>query len=63
MKFSVRFLDNFAMLKDLLEIRKKMVDVFDPTQEPDKYLLITTLIDERLFKHLEVLNEEVGEED
>ena len=40
-----------------------MVDVFDPTQEPDKYLLITTLIDERLFKHLEVLNEEVGEED
>ena len=46
-----------------MEIRKKMVDVFDPTQEPDKYLLITTLIDERLFKHLEVLNEEVGEED
>ena len=63
MKFSVRFLDNFAMLNDLLEIRKKMVDVFDPTQEPDKYLLITTLIVERLFKHLEVLNEEVGEED
>ena len=51
MKYSVRFLDNFAMLKDLIEIRTKILDVFDPTEEPDKFLLITTLIDERLHKH------------
>ena len=59
MKYSVRFLDNFAMLKDLIEIRSKILDVFDSTEEPDKFLLITTLIDERLHKHLDVLTKEV----
>lgn len=59
MKYSVRFLDNFAMLKDLIEIRSKIIDVFDPPEEPDKFLLITTLIDERLHKHLDVLTKEV----
>ena len=59
MKYSVRFIDNFAMLKDLIEIRLKILDVFDPTEEPDKFLLITTLIDERLHKHLDVLTKEV----
>lgn len=61
MKYSVRFLDNFAMLKDLIEIRSKILDVFDHTEEPDKFLLITTLIDERLHKHLDVLTKEVEE--
>ena len=61
MKYSVRFLDNFAMLKDLIEIRSKILDVFDPTEEPYKFLLITTLIDERLHKHLDVLTKEVEE--
>ncbi len=61
MKYSVRFLDNFAMLKDLIEIRSKILDVFYPTEEPDKFLLITTLIDERLHKHLDVLTKEVEE--
>lgn len=61
MKYSVRFLDNFTMLKDLIEIRSKILDVFDPTEEPYKFLLITTLIDERLHKHLDVLTKEVEE--
>lgn len=61
MKYSVRFLDNFAMLKDLIEIILKIIDVFDPPEEPDKFLLITTLIDERLHKHLDVLTKEVEE--
>ena len=61
MKYSVRFIDNFAMLKDLIEIRSKILDVFDPTDEPYKFLLITTLIDERLHKHLDVLTKEVEE--
>lgn len=30
MKYSVRFIDNFAMLKDLIEIRSKILDAFDP---------------------------------
>ena len=49
------------MLKDLIEIRSKILDVFDSTEEPDKFLLITTLIDERLHKHLDVLTKEVEE--
>ena len=59
MKYSVRFIENFAMLKFLIEIRSKILDVFDPTEEPDKFLLITTLIDERSYKHLDVLTKEV----
>ena len=30
MKYSVRFIENFAMLKFLIEIRSKILDVFDP---------------------------------
>ena len=61
MKYIFIFLDNFEMLKDLIEIISKIIDVFDPPEEPDKFLLITTLIDERLHKHLDVLTKEVEE--
>ncbi len=63
MKYSIRFLDNFYMLKSLLELRKKIVNVFDPAQEPGQFMLITSLIDERLYKHLNILSEEVKEEE
>ena len=40
MKYSVKFIDNFNMLKDLNNIRTRISNEFEPTQELDKYLLL-----------------------
>lgn len=59
MKYSVKFIDNFSMLKDLVDIRSRIANEFEPTQELDKYLLLTSIVDERINKHMEILSEEV----
>ena len=59
MKYSVKFIDNFSMLKDLVNIRSRIANEFEPTQELDKYLLLTSIVDERINKHMEILSEEV----
>ena len=47
------------MLKDLIDIRSRISNEFEPTQELDKYLLLTSIVDERINKHMEILSEEV----
>lgn len=59
MKYSVKFIDNFSMLKDLVDIRSRIANEFEPTQELDKYLLLSSIVDERINKHIEILSEEV----
>lgn len=59
MKYSVKFIDNFLMIKDLVDIRSRIANEFEPTQELDKYLLLTSIVDERINKHMEILSEEV----
>ena len=61
MKCSIKFIDNFNMLKDLNDIRVRASDVFEPTQELDKYLLLVTMTDERINKAINAISEEVGE--
>ena len=54
MRYSVKFIDNFVMLKDLIDIRSRIANEFEPTQELDKYLLLTSIVDERInniWKH------------
>ena len=36
---------------------------FEPTQELDKYLLLEGMLNERMNKAIETMNEEVGEEE
>lgn len=62
MRYSVKFIDNFVMLKDLIDIRSRIANEFEPTQELDKYLLLTSIVDERINKHMETLSEEMEEE-
>ena len=63
MKYSVKFIDNFSMLKDLVDIRSRIANEFEPTQELDKYLLLEGMLDERINKAIEAIAEEVGEEE
>ena len=63
MKYSVKFIDNFNILKDLNNIRTRISNEFEPTQELDKYLLLEGMLDERINKAIEARNEEVGEEE
>lgn len=63
MKHSVKFIDNFNMLKDLNNIRTRISNEFEPTQELDKYLLLEGMLDERINKAIEAMNEEVWEEE
>jgi len=63
MKYSVKFIDNFNILKDLNNIRTRISNEFEPTQELDKYLLLEGMLDERINKAIEAMNEEVGEEE
>lgn len=63
MKYSVKFIDNFNILKDLNNIRTRISNEFEPTQELDKYLLLEGMLDERIKKAIEAMNEEVGEEE
>lgn len=62
MRYSVKFIDNFVILKDLIDIRSRIANEFEPTQELDKYLLLTSIVDERINKHMETLSEEMEEE-
>lgn len=63
MKYSVKFIDNFNMLKDLNNIRTRISNEFEPSQELDKYLLLEGMLNERMNKAIEAMNEEVGEEE
>lgn len=63
MKYSVKFIDNFNILKDLNNIRTRISNEFEPTQELDKYLLLEGMLDERINKVIEAMNEEVREEE
>lgn len=63
MKYSVKFIDNFNILKDLNNIRTRISNEFEPTQELDKYLLLEGMVDERINKAIEAMNEEVREEE
>ena len=63
MKYSIKLIDNFNMLKDLNNIRTRISNEFEPTQELDKYLLLEGMLDERLNKAIETIAEEVGEEE
>lgn len=63
MKYSVKLIDNFNMLKDLNNIRTRISNEFEPTQELDLYLLLEGMLDERINKAIEAMNEEVGEEE
>ncbi|MBR2891137.1 MAG: hypothetical protein IKC22_02010 [Bacilli bacterium] len=63
MKYSVKFIDNFNILKDLNNIRTRISNEFEPTQELDKYLLLEGMLDERINKAIEAMNEEVREEE
>lgn len=47
MKYSVKFIDNFNMLKDLINIRTRLVNEFEPVQELEKNLLLEEIIDEK----------------
>lgn len=51
------------VFKDLNNIRTRMSNEFEPTQELDKYLLLEEMLDERINKAIEAMNEEVGEEE
>ena len=50
-------------VKDLNNIRTRISNEFEPTQELDKYLLLEGMLDERINKAIETMNEEVGEEE
>lgn len=63
MKYSIKLIDNFNMLKDLNDIRTRISNEFEPTQELDKYLLLEGMLDERINKAIEAIAEEVGEEE
>lgn len=63
MKYSVKFIDNFNILKELNNIRTRISNEFEPTQELDKYLLLEGMLDERINKAIEAMNEEVMEEE
>ena len=63
MKYSVKLIDNFNMLKDLNNIRTRISNEFEPTQELDLYLLLEGMLDERINKAIEAIAEEVGEEE
>lgn len=63
MKYSIKLIDNFNMLKDLNNIRTRISNEFEPTQELDKYLLLEGMLDERINKAIETIAEEVGEEE
>lgn len=63
MKYSIKLIDNFNMLKDLNNIRTRISNEFEPIQELDKYLLLEGMLDERINKAIEAINEEVGEEE
>ena len=63
MKYSIKLIDNFNMLKDLNNIRIRISNEFEPTQELDKYLLLEGMLDERINKAIEAIAEEVGEEE
>lgn len=63
MKYSIKLIDNFNMLKDLNNIRTRISNEFEPTQELDKYLLLEGMLDERINKAIEAIDEEVGEEE
>lgn len=63
MKYSIKLIDNFNMLKDLNNIRTRISNEFEPTQELDKYLLLEGMLDERINKAIEAIAEEVGEEE
>ena len=57
MKYSIKLIDNFNMLKDLNGIRTRIANEFEPTQELDTEFSIINSIDERnvesLFSFLE----------
>lgn len=63
MKYSIKLIDNFNMLKDLNNIITRISNEFEPTQELDKYLLLEGMLDERINKAIETIAEEVGEEE
>ena len=63
MKYSIKLIDNFNMLKDLNNIRIRISNEFEPTQELDKFLLLEGMLDERINKAIEAIAEEVGEEE
>ena len=63
MKYSIKLIDNLNMLKDLNNIRTRISNEFEPTQELDKYLLLEGMLDERINKAIEAIAEEVGEEE
>lgn len=63
MKYSIKLIDNFNMLMDLNDIRTRISNEFEPTQELDKYLLLEGMLDERINKAIEAIAEEVGEEE
>lgn len=63
MKYSIKFIDNFNMLKDLNNIRTRISNEFEPTQELDKYLLLEGMLDERINKAIEAMDQEVGDEE
>lgn len=63
MKYSIKLIDNFNMLKDLNNIRTRISNEFEPTQELDLYLLLEGMLDERINKAIEAIAEEVGEEE
>ena len=62
MKYSVKFIDNFSMLKDLVDIRSRIANEFEPTQELDKYLLLVGMVDERIKKSIEIMDKEIGDD-
>lgn len=63
MKYSVKFIDNFNMLKDLNNIRNRLVNEFEPVQELEKYLLLEEIIDDKIKQIIEDLNEEIEREE
>lgn len=62
MKYSVRFIDNFENLKDLTDIRSRIANEFEPSNELDKYLLLVGMVDERIKKSIEIMDKEIGDD-
>ena len=56
MKYGVKFIDNFNMLKDLNNIRTRISNEFEPTQELDKYLLLEGMMNEIEKETMENIN-------
>ena len=49
-------------LKDLCDIRSRVLNEFEPLQELEKYLLVTSMIDEKINDCVKRLDENLEEE-